>query len=121
MDQLSLEDVTNGWQALAYISSALIVAASGWFMLRAKRGADKDAESAAPALAAAQQAADLGPAVTALSAQVSQLETEVKSMTPVVKVKYPLALDHISTLHGADPELTSRFPIPRTLREDMEQ
>lgn len=121
MDQLSLEDVTNGWQALAYISSALIVAASGWFMLRAKRGADKDAESAAPALAAAQRAANLGPAVDALSTKVGDLQQEIQAMTPIVRVKYPLALDHISTLHTAEPDLTARFPIPKTLREDMDQ
>lgn len=121
MEYLNLQGVNNGWAALAYISSALIVAASGWVTLRLKRNADKSTETAAPALEAAQQAADLVPAVTALSAQVNELEAEVRSMTPVVKVKYPLALDHISTLHTAEPELTSRFPIPRTLREDMEK
>lgn len=119
LDQLNLQDVTNGWQALAYIVSSAIVVLSGWAMLRTKRNADKDLEKAAPALEAAQQAADLGPAVSALSGQVAQLQKEVQSMTPIVRVKYPLALDHISTLHLAEPALTDRFPIPRTLREDM--
>lgn len=56
-----------------------------------------------------------------MSVELAELQHEVKCMTPIVRIKYPLALDHISTLHGAEPDLTSRFPIPKTLREDMEE
>lgn len=121
MQQLDLQDVSNGWQALAFISSSVFVVVSSWLMTRTKRIADRQAESAAPVLEAAQQAADLGPAVKALSAEVAELQAEVQSMVPVARVKYPLALEHISTLHGAEPSLSSRFPIPRTLHEDMER
>lgn len=121
MEQLNLEDVNNVWQAVAFIASVAIVTGSGWLMLRTKRNADQEQEKAAPVLAAAQEAADLGPAVTALSAELAELQHEVKCMTPIVRIKYPLALDHISTLHTAEPDLTSRFPIPKTLREDMEE
>lgn len=119
MEQLNLEDVNNVWQAVAFVASVAIITLAGWLTMKTKRTADKDAEDAAPALEAAQKAADLEPAVRSLSAQVTRLEQEVTHMTPIVRVKYPLALDHISTLHSADPELNARFPIPRTLREDM--
>lgn len=121
MEQLDLGDVNNVWQALAFIVSVAIVVFSGWLTMRTKRSADKDAEQAAPALAAAQKAVDLEPAVTALSAQVTDLQREVAHMTPIVRVKYPIALDHISALHSAEPELTKRYPIPRPLREDMDE
>lgn len=121
MEQLHLEDVNNIWQAVAFVASIAVVTGSGWLMMRTKRNADQEQEKAAPVLAAAQEAADLGPAVTALSAELADLQQEVKHMTPIVRIKYPLALDHISTLHTAEPELTDRFPIPRTLREDMDQ
>lgn len=121
MEQLHLEDVNNIWQAVAFVASIAVVTGSGWLMMRTKRTADQEQEKAAPVLAAAQEAADLGPAVTALSAELAEVQQELKHMTPIVRIKYPLALDHISTLHTAEPDLTSRFPIPKTLREDMEE
>ena len=98
-----------------------VITLAGWLTVKTKRAADKDAEKAAPALAAAQEAAGLVPAMNVLSRQVADLQDEVAHMTPIVRVRYPLALDHISTLHGAHPELNSRFPIPRALREDMDE
>lgn len=122
MDQLNLEDVTNGWQALAFIASVAIITFSAWFIARTKRNADKESEEAAPALEAAKKAiVDLQPAVQALSTEVAELRTKVDEMKPIVEVKYPVALDHITALHCADPELTLRFPIPRILREDMDE
>lgn len=120
MDQLNLGDVNNFWQAVAFIASVAVVAAFGWLTMRTKRAADKDEEKAAPVLEAAQKAVNLQPAVDALSIQVAELGQEVAHMTPIVRVRYPLALDHISTLHTAEPELSSRYPIPRALREDMD-
>lgn len=120
MDFLDLTQVNNLWQFLAFVVSVGIVTAASWGMMKIKRSADKDAEKAAPALEAAQKAADLGPAVSALSSRVADLQDEVAHMTPIVRVKYPLALDHISALHSAEPELTKRYPIPRPLREDMD-
>ena len=121
MEQLDLGDVNNLWQAVAFVASIAVVTGSGWLMMRTKRTADQEQEKAAPVLAAAQEAADLGPAVTALSVELADLQQEMKHMTPIVRIKYPLALDHISTLHTAEPDLTARFPIPKTLREDMDQ
>ena len=121
MDQLDLGDVSNAWQAVAFVASVAIIAAFGWLTMRTKRASDKDVEKAAPVLEAAQKAVDLEPAVKALSAQVANLSDEVAHMTPIVRVKYPLALDHISALHSAEPELTKRYPIPRPLREDMDE
>lgn len=120
MQYPDLEDVTNAWQAVAFVGSVAIVALLSWAMMKVKRAADKDAEKAAPALAAAQEAAGLVPAMNVLSRQVADLQDEVAHMTPIVRVKYPLALDHISALHSAEPELTKRYPIPRPLREDMD-
>lgn len=121
MEQLNLGDVNNFWQAIAFIASVAIITLAGWLTVKTKRSADKDAEKAAPALAAAQEAAGLVPAMNVLSRQVSDLQDEVAHMTPIVRVKYPLALDHISALHSAEPELTKRYPIPRPLREDMDE
>lgn len=121
LDQLDLEDVSNGWQALAFVCSVVFVSLFSWAMLRVKRSADKDAEQAAPVLEEVQAAADLRPAVAALSTQVSLLQQKMERMTQIVDVKYPAALDHITALHCADPELTLRFPIPRILREDMDE
>lgn len=120
LDQLDLEDVSNGWQALAFVASVAFVSFFSWGMMKVKRTADKDAEKAAPALEAAQQAIDLKPAVQVLSTQVAELRQEVAELKKFKDVKYPAALDHITTLHCADPELTLRFPIPRILREDMD-
>lgn len=120
MEQLDLGDVNNAWQAVAFIASVAVVAAFGWLTMRTKRASDQDVEKAAPVLEAAQKAVDLEPAVKALSAQVADLSDEVAHMTPIVRVRYPLALDHISTLHTAEPELSTKYPIPRALREDME-
>lgn len=121
MEQLQLEDVSNLWQAVAFVASVTVLSAFGWLMMRTKRTADQEQEKAAPVLAAAQEAVNLVPAVTAVSVELAELQQEVKCMTPIVRIKYPLALDHISTLHGAEPGLTARFPIPKTLREDMEE
>lgn len=120
MDFLDLTQVNNLWQFLAFVVSVAIVTAASWGMMKIKRTADKDAEKAAPALEAAQEAAGLVPAMNVLSRQVAELQDEVAHMTPIVRVRYPLALDHISTLHTAEPELSSRYPIPRALREDMD-
>lgn len=120
MEQLNLGDVNNPWSALAFIASVAIITLAGWLTMKTKRSADKDAEQAAPVLEAAQAAADLRPAVAALSTQLADVQQEVACMTPIVRVKYPLALDHISALHSAEPELTKRYPIPRPLREDMD-
>lgn len=121
MDQLNLGDVNNFWQAIAFVASVAIITLAGWLTVKTKRAADKDAEKAAPVLEAAQAAADLRPAVAALSTQLADVQQEVARMTPIVRVKYPLALDHISALHSAEPELTKRYPIPRPLREDMDE
>lgn len=121
LDQLDLEDVSNGWQALAFVCSIAFVSLFSWAMMRVKRSADKDAEQAAPVLEEVQAAADLRPAVAALSTQVAVLQREMAQMKQIADVKYPAALDHITALHCADPDLTARFPIPRILREDMDE
>lgn len=120
MEYLNLEAVDNPWKFLAFVVSVGIITMAGWLTQKTKRTADKDAEEAAPALAAAQKAVNLDPAVRALSTQVADLAEEVARMTPIVRVRYPLALDHISALHSADPDLEKRYPIPRPLREDMD-
>lgn len=120
LDQLNLEDVNNGWQALAFVASVAFVSLLSWGMMKVKRNADKESEQAKPALEAAQRAADLGPAVRVLSTQFAELQQEVEELKKIKDVKYPAALQHISVLHTADPGLTVMYPIPPILREDMD-
>lgn len=120
LDQLNLEDVSNGWQALAFVGSVAFVSLLSWGMMKVKRNADKESEQAKPALEAAQRAVDLGPAVRVLSTQFAELQQEVEELKKIKDVKYPAALQHISVLHTADPGLTVMYPIPPILREDMD-
>ena len=120
LDQLNLEDVSNGWQALAFVGSVAFVSLLSWGMMKVKRNADKESEQAKPALEAAQRAVDLGPAVRVLSIQFAELQQEVEELKKIKDVKYPAALQHISVLHTADPGLTVMYPIPPILREDMD-
>lgn len=133
---LNFAAIDNLWKALTFVICFAVAAAVWALTNRTKKDADDSTESTAKVLEATERAEEkaaqsaawaerveneLMPAVENLSGEVSRLRREVEAMTPIVRIKYPLALDHISTLHTAEPELTARFPIPRTLREDMEE
>lgn len=127
MENLNLEDVSNVWQAVTFIASVAVVTGFGWLTMRTKRNADKDEEKVAPVLAAAQQAAELRPEVAALSQALAaesaarmEMREELDKVSSIANTKYPMALDHIGLVHYRFPEVGESLPIPRVLRDDME-
>lgn len=120
----TFQDLTQGgtspWQAVATVLTALIVTAvpviGSVYMARVKRAADQDKAHAKPVMERAQEALNLEPAVLSLTRQLASLEASVE---PIVKYRYPRAVEYIALLHAQDEELAERSPVPVILREDV--
>lgn len=111
---------TSPWQAVATVLTALIVTAvpviGSVYMAKVKRSADQDKADAKPVIDRAQDALDLEPAVLSLTRQLAALEASVE---PIVKYRYPRAVEYIALLHEQDEKLAERSPVPVILREDV--
>ena len=111
---------TSPWQAAATVLTALIVTAvpvvGSVYMAKVKRSADQDKTDAKPVIDRAQDALDLEPAVLSLTRQLAALEASVE---PIVKYRYPRAVEYIALLHERDEKLAERSPVPVVLREDV--
>lgn len=111
--------VDNPWAAVAAVLTALITVVGGWFMRRTAEESAKRAEEAKPALDEVKEAARLAPEVEALAAALNTLQRQIDEMQPIVKIKYPLAVNHIYMVNLRYPEVTAQIPVPDPVAEDL--
>lgn len=116
-----LEAVTvdNPWAALAAVATALITVVGGWLMKRTANEAAKRAEEAQPALDEMRKAARLAPEVQALAEALNTLQDQIDEMQPIVRVKYPMAVNHIYMINLHYPDVARRLPVPGPVAEDL--
>lgn len=116
---LDVVAVDNPWAMVAVIATALIPAVGGWLMRRTADESAKRAEEAKPALDEMRKAARLAPEVKALAEALNELQDEIDAMAPVVKIKYPLAVNHIFMINLRYPDVARELPTPGPVAEDM--
>lgn len=130
---VNVDNISNGWQVVALLGSGLIVVFGMWLMNVTKRGADRKTDDTDKVTKEAERAADLGPAVQALSESLTKqgaelakqreeltaAKQEIELMKPVVTVKYPASIEHIRRLHRQQPSLYELVPIPAVIVADV--
>lgn len=117
----SMEGIDTPWEVLATVVTVFIVTVvpvvGGMYAAKVKRSADSESVEAASAEKLAQDGVDLEAAVLSLTRQMAQLEA---SMEPIVKYRYPRAIEYIALLHEQDASLEGRAPVPVILRDDVD-
>lgn len=111
--------VDNPWAAVAAIATALITAVGGWLMRRTAERSAERSEDARPALDEMKKAARLAPEVAALSAALNSLQDQIDEMQPIVRVKYPMAVNHIYLINLRYPDVARNLPVPGPVAEDL--
>ena len=122
MPDVSTTVVDNPWAALAVVASVAVPAFFSWWTQRTKRASDEQSQDASKVLS------ELRPEVAALSRALAvettarqEMREELDKVSSIANTKYPMALDHIGLVHYRFPEITETLPIPRLLRDDMEE
>lgn len=117
----SMEGVDTPWEVLATVATVFIVTVvpvvGGMYAAKVKRAADNESADAVAAEKLAQDGVDLEAAVLSLTRQMAQLEASVE---PIVKYRYPRAIEYIALLHEQDASLEGRAPVPVILRDDVD-
>ena len=117
----SMEGIDTPWEVLATVVTVFIVTVvpvvGGMYAAKVKRAADSESVEAASTEKLAQDGVDLEAAVLSLTRQMAQLEA---SMEPIVKYRYPRAIEYIALLHEQDASLEGRAPVPVILRDDVD-
>ena len=111
--------IDNPWAMAATIATALITAIGGWMMRRTADESAKRSEEARPVLKEMRKAVRLAPEVKALAEALHALQAEIDEMSPVVKIKYPLAVNHIYMIHLRYPDVARDLPTPGPVAEDL--
>lgn len=116
----SMDGIDTPWEVLATVITALIVAATpiigAVYAAKVKRSSDNEKSEAEPVMKRAQEGLDLEATVLSLTRQMAQLEASVE---PIVKYRYPRAIEYIALLHEQDESLEERSPVPVILRDDV--
>lgn len=115
-----MDGIDTPWEVLATVITALIVTAApiigGVYAAKVKRASDNEKTKAEPLMKRAQEGLDLEATVLSLTRQMAQLEASVE---PIVKYRYPRAIEYIALLHEQDESLEERSPVPVILRDDV--
>lgn len=123
MELTTLPDTWLGLLGLVVVTGGPVLVA--WLTMRAKRGSDTKDKDEQTVIAAAEETHNLQPVVDTLVRQMARqiakmekVEAELEVSRPIVQVRYPLALSHISAFHQLFPG--SGLQIPDQLLDDLD-
>lgn len=114
---MSTLPVDNPWGMAAALGTILITSYFGYLTIKVKSTSDKKDEDVKPVLEKVEQTAHLQPVVDELVRQMAVVQAELAQHRPIAKVKYPIALSHISAFHQLFP--ASGLQIPDQIKDDL--
>lgn len=112
-----LEGIDTPLTLAGVLGSLFITGLFGYLGVRAKKGSDSKDVEQDKVVRVAEEAANLRPVVDLLVTQMARVQEELLESRVIVRVKYPIALAHITALRHVH-QATLR--VPNEIEEDLE-